>query len=80
MKLSELITHDQVIEARRQRDPAFAAHWDRTALARDTAIAVIRHRAERGMTQRQLADAWGVTLHHIERLENGDDDDWDTAV
>jgi transcriptional regulator with XRE-family HTH domain len=72
MKLSDLKTIDQIVEERRQKKPKFAAEWDRTAFAREVAIAVIRYRAERNLTQQELADATGFKQPAIARLEVGE--------
>jgi len=72
MKLSDLKTIDQIIEEDRSSDPAFAEEWDRTAFARQVAITVIRYRAERGISQRELAAATGLQQPAIARLEIGD--------
>jgi hypothetical protein len=49
-----LISNDQVL-AGMLADPAFRAEWERTALARAVAEAVIRYRAEHQLTQTGLA-------------------------
>lgn len=72
MKLSDLKTIDQIIEERRQRDPKFADHWDRTAFARRVAAVVIRYRDQRGITQQALADEVGFKQSAIARLEVGE--------
>lgn len=72
MKLSDLKTIDQVIEERKQTDPEFADVWDRSAFARAVAIAVIRYRADRNLTQKQLAEITGLKQPAIARLEVGE--------
>jgi transcriptional regulator with XRE-family HTH domain len=72
MKLSDLKTIDQIVEERRQEDPKFAADWDRSAFAREVAVAVIKYRAERNLTQQQLADTTGLKQPAIARLEVGE--------
>jgi DNA-binding XRE family transcriptional regulator len=63
-----LIRNDQVLAGMLQ-DPAFRAEWERTALARAVAEAVIRHRAERKLTQAGLARLLGWTQPVVARLE-----------
>jgi DNA-binding XRE family transcriptional regulator len=71
MKLSQMKTLDQVVEEHGQ-SPEFVAEWDRAAFAREVATAVVRYRAEHGLTQRQLAAATGITQPAIARLELGE--------
>ncbi len=59
-------------EERFQKDPAARERWERTALARAVAIAVIRYRAEHGLSQRALAKQLGMPQPHIARLELGE--------
>ena len=53
-----LISNDQVL-ADMLQDPAFRAQWERTALARAVAEAVIGYRAEHKLTQTRLARLLG---------------------
>jgi hypothetical protein len=59
MKLSELPALGEVIDRQRE-DPEFREEWDRSAFAREVAIRIIRYRADRGLTQTQLAQAVGM--------------------
>ena len=59
-------------EERFQKDPAARERWERTALARGVAIAVIRYRAEHGLSQMALAKQLGMRQPHIARLELGE--------
>lgn len=59
-------------EERFQQDPSARERWERTALARAVAIAVIRYRAEHGLSQRALAKQLGMPQPHIARLELGE--------
>ena len=72
MKLSELKTIDQVIEERRKSDPPFKSEWDATAFAREVATALVKYRADRGLTQRELAATVGVKQSTIGRWEIGE--------
>jgi ribosome-binding protein aMBF1 (putative translation factor) len=53
-------------------DPEFAAEWERTALARAVALAVVRYRITHKLSQSALADRLGMRQPHIARLEAGD--------
>jgi len=63
----EQILHDDLAE-----DPTFRAEWERTALARAVAIALVRYRAEHQLSQRALATELGVRQPVIARLELGE--------
>ena len=71
MRLAQLKTNDQVL-AEQLEDPEFRAEWERTALARALAIAVLRHRTERGLSQRKLAELLGWRQPAVARLELGE--------
>jgi DNA-binding XRE family transcriptional regulator len=64
----QLISNSQVLEEL-LRDPAFRAEWQRTALARAVAAAVIRYRAEHRLTQTALARLLGCSQPVVARLE-----------
>ena len=67
MKLSDMKTNDELIAEQLHTDPAFRAEWERTALARAVAVAIVRYRAEHDLSQRELAD-----LQLVMRARNGD--------
>lgn len=71
MKLSDLTTNEGLL-AKELEDDAFRAEWERTALARAVAIGLVRHRAEHGLSQRQLAELLGMHQPQVARLESGD--------
>ncbi len=71
MKLSEMKTHDELIAEQLRTDPEFRAEWERTALARAVAIAIVRYRAEHHLSQRELADRLGMKQPQVARLELG---------
>lgn len=73
MKITDLTSINQIIAEDRSRDPEFAAEWDRSAYARDIAIAVLRYRADRSLSQRALAKLTGLKQTAIVRLERGED-------
>jgi transcriptional regulator with XRE-family HTH domain len=72
MKLSEMKTHEELLAEQLRADPEFRAAWERTALARAVAVAVVRFRAERELSQRDLAELLHMTQPQVARLESGD--------
>jgi ribosome-binding protein aMBF1 (putative translation factor) len=72
MKLTDMKTNDELIAEQLRSDPEFRAEWERTALARAVAVAVIRHRATRELSQRDLANLLGMEQPQVARLERGD--------
>jgi len=54
------------------RDPEIRACWERTALARAVAIAIIRYRGEHGLTQTGLSRLLGMKQPQVCRLEIGE--------
>jgi ribosome-binding protein aMBF1 (putative translation factor) len=71
MKLSQMPALGEVID-RQRKDPEFREEWDRSAFAREVGIRIIRYRADRGLTQTQLAQAVGMLQPVIARLERGE--------
>jgi transcriptional regulator with XRE-family HTH domain len=63
---------DDLVAERCASDPEFRDYWERTALARAVAIAVIRYRSEHGLSQRALARHMGMPYSQIARLELGE--------
>ena len=55
-----------------RQDPSFRASWERTALARAVALAVLRYRIEHHLTQTTLATQLGVRQPQVARLEMGE--------
>ncbi|HVC35781.1 MAG TPA: helix-turn-helix transcriptional regulator [Chloroflexota bacterium] len=72
MATREKLISAQELLAEQLRDPAFRAAWERTALARAVALAVVSYRAKHHLTQAQLAQQLGVRQPHITRLELGE--------
>jgi transcriptional regulator with XRE-family HTH domain len=72
MKLSEMKTNDELIAEQLRTDPAFRAEWERTALARAVAVAIVRYRAENDLSQRELAERLGMKQPQVARLELGE--------
>jgi len=63
-----LIGNTEVL-AEMLQDPQFRAEWERMALARAVAEAVIRYRAEHGLSQAALAGLLGWRQPVVARLE-----------
>ena len=72
MKLSEMKTNDKLIAEQLSRDPEFRAEWERTALARAVAVAIVRYRSEHEFSQRELAERLGMKQPQVARLELGE--------
>jgi ribosome-binding protein aMBF1 (putative translation factor) len=72
LKLSELKTSVQVLAEHLDKNEEFRAEWERTALARFIALEVLRHRTDRGWSQRKLGEVLGMTQPQVARLERGD--------
>jgi len=72
MKLSDMKTNDELIADELPTDPEFRAVWERTALARAVAVAIVRYRAENDLSQRELADRLGMKQPQVARLEIGE--------
>ena len=71
MKLSDMQTNDAIL-AGDLADPAFRVEWERTALARAVAMSLVRYRAERELSQRELARVLEMSQPQVARLEKGD--------
>jgi len=69
MKLSEMKTNDELIAEQLRTDPEFRAEWERTALARAVALAIVRYRGDHDLSQRELAERLGMKQPQVARLE-----------
>lgn len=65
-------TTDEVLAAALEADLAFAAEWERLALARMVAVRLIAYRSENGLSQRELARRLGVSQPRVVELESGE--------
>ncbi|MBV9336381.1 MAG: helix-turn-helix transcriptional regulator [Solirubrobacterales bacterium] len=65
-------TNDGLISEQLRTDPEFRAEWERTALARAVAVAVVRYRAEHDLSQRELGERLGMKQPQVARLELGE--------
>lgn len=73
LDLSHLPTAAEVFaEMDAQMDPEARARWDRTALARAVATAVIGYRIRHSLSQTALARQLGMRQPNVARLEAGD--------
>ncbi len=68
---SNAVDFDDLIAERCTTDPGFRDYWERTALARAMAVAVIRDRSEHGLSQRALARQLEMPHSQIARLAQG---------
>ncbi len=71
VKLSELATAAEIHE-RDLENSAYRAEYDRTRLANDIAIRVIRYRTEHGLSQSAFGRLVGMRQPHVARLEAAD--------
>ena len=65
-------TNDELISEQLCADPAFRAEWERTALARAVAVAIVHYRAQHDLSQRDLAQRLGMKQPQVARLELGE--------
>jgi transcriptional regulator with XRE-family HTH domain len=72
VKLSEMKANDELVAEQLRTDPEFRAEWERTALARAVAVAIVGFRAEHDLSQRELADRLGMKQPQVARLELGE--------
>lgn len=69
MKITDMKSHEQAVTEELARDPEFRREWERTALAREVAAAIVGYRAAHGLSQRALADKLGWRPSVVSRLE-----------
>ena len=72
MKLSGMKTREELLAEQLRDDPEFRAEWERTALARAVAVTLVRHRADHGMSQRDVAEVLAMKQPQVARLERGE--------
>ncbi len=72
MTITEKLINARDVLQEHLQDLEFRAEWERTALARAVALAVVGYRAKHGMTQTQLAQKLGARQPHVARLEMGE--------
>jgi ribosome-binding protein aMBF1 (putative translation factor) len=66
------VPFEEVLAQEKARDPEFAQWWERTAPAREVAVALMGYRAENDLSQLQLAQLVGVKQPQIARWEIGE--------
>jgi transcriptional regulator with XRE-family HTH domain len=66
------MSFDEVLDAERRADPDFWAEWQRFAPARQFAVALVRHRIEHELSQRDLAALLGLSQPRVVKLESGE--------
>lgn len=67
-----LVKAKEILAEQLANDPEFRAEWERTALARAVALAVLGYRVRHGLSQTQLATQLGIRQPHVSRLELGE--------
>lgn len=70
-KLSDLPTAAEIHE-QDMKDLDYRREYERTRLANDVAIKVLRYRAEHGLSQSELGRMIGMRQPHVARLESGE--------
>jgi transcriptional regulator with XRE-family HTH domain len=71
MQLDDTTTTDEML-GEQLANPGFRAEWERTALARAVGLRLVRYRAERDLSQRDLARILEMEQPQVARLERGD--------
>jgi ribosome-binding protein aMBF1 (putative translation factor) len=69
---TRLIPAEDLLAERLGADAEFAARWARRSVARLVAIELVRLRARRGLSQRDLAEMLGVSQPRVAELEDGE--------
>lgn len=72
MAQTRLRSTEEIREEQLRQDFTFRAYWERTALARAVALAVIGYRVKHHLTQTQLAQVLGVRQPQVARMEMGE--------
>jgi ribosome-binding protein aMBF1 (putative translation factor) len=72
MKLSEMKSNQEIVAEQLRTDPELRAAWERTALARGVAVALVRFRAAHDLSQRDVAKRLQMMQPQVARLELGE--------
>jgi transcriptional regulator with XRE-family HTH domain len=72
VKLGMMKANDELIAEQLRTETEFSAEWERTALARAVAVAIVRYRTEHDFSQRDLAQRLGMKQPQVARLELGE--------
>jgi ribosome-binding protein aMBF1 (putative translation factor) len=67
-----MATADELLRADLGADPEFAEEWERLALARHVAVALIRYRSENALSQEGLAAQLEVSHLRVVEFESGE--------
>jgi ribosome-binding protein aMBF1 (putative translation factor) len=67
-----LVKAKEILAEQLANDPELRAAWERTALARAVALAVLGYRIRHGLSQTQLAKQLDMRQPHVSRLELGE--------
>jgi transcriptional regulator with XRE-family HTH domain len=70
--LNSLPTVGGLIAEQSNEDAEFRAEWQRLAFARHVAAELIRHRADNGLSQSDLARALEISQPRVAKLESGE--------
>jgi DNA-binding XRE family transcriptional regulator len=70
--LQGLVSFEQLLAEEQLADPIFRAEWQRLAPARELATAILRYRADKGLSQRDLARELDVSQPRVHKLESGE--------
>lgn len=70
-RLSHLRTADE-IHREDMRDPEYAAEYERTHLANEVSLAVLKFRVDKGWSQTEMGRHLGMKQPAIARLESGE--------
>ena len=65
-------TFTDVLDRELRTDPEFRKEWQRTQIAREVALQVVRYRANHKLTQEELAAKLGMKQSAVARLEAGE--------
>jgi ribosome-binding protein aMBF1 (putative translation factor) len=72
MRLIDMNSNDELLAEQVRGAAEFRAEWDRTALGRAVALAIIRYRAANDLSQRDLAHRLSMKQPQVARLELGE--------
>jgi transcriptional regulator with XRE-family HTH domain len=74
-------TFGEIVAENLNDDPEFRAEWQRLTPAREFSAALLRYRAEHGLSQRKLGEILGVSQPRVAKLESGEHNpDFDTII
>jgi ribosome-binding protein aMBF1 (putative translation factor) len=71
-QLTEMSSTNAEVRRRALADPEVRAAYQENLFAHQVALAVMRYRAEQGISQRQLAEMLEMPQSNVARLESGE--------